>query len=237
MESESLPVVKPPRKLRIHLGVFAFVLVFVGFAVSVIMLFWQLQEVKQQLQAISSRAQNKPQVMEANEEIPLDLSAYATLSDITLLEERLAKQIVENNQTESSLVTTQTVVQEEDNTPQVTYIQIPGEFSTTSLNWVDVSGSDVYIDKYNDYGDSATISWEAFIHTEHGNGETHVRLYDVTHNIGVDRSEISSNSSVTKLVLSQSLPLWKGNNLYRIQVKSQSGFSSYFDSGRIKVSQ
>lgn len=119
---------------------------------------------------------------------------------------------------------------------EVTFIPITGGFSTQSLDWVDVPGTDFYLDLAVDYGLDATATWEAFLREEHANGFAEARIKDVTHGIVVANSEISTNSAASTLVTSANLAIWKGKNLYRIQTKSQKGFVVFFDSGRIKIS-
>ena len=113
---------------------------------------------------------------------------------------------------------------------------LTGGFSTKSLDWVDVSGTDFYLDLVTDYGESAVVSWDAFIYEEHGNGLAEARIYDATHGIVVQNSEISTNNPASTLVTSANLAIWRGKNLYRVQIRSQKGFYVFFDSGRLKIS-
>lgn len=134
--------------------------------------------------------------------------------------------------------TTKTIVQSGTAAPkekQTTYIPLSGPITTTSMNWVDATGTDVYIDLVNDYGKNTWVSWEAFLKVADGNGQAFARLYDVTHNIAVNGSEVSVTSGTSTQVISGELKLWAGRNLYRVQLKSLNSFVVTFGGGRIKV--
>jgi len=116
------------------------------------------------------------------------------------------------------------------------YIPLSGPITSTSTGWVDVAGTDVYIDLVNDYGKNTYVSWEAFLKVANGNGQAFARLYDATHGIGVDGSELSvTNVGTSTQVSSGKLNLWAGRNLYRVQIKSLNSFEVTFGSGRIKI--
>lgn len=118
---------------------------------------------------------------------------------------------------------------------QTTYIPLGGPITTTSMDWVDVTGTDVYIDLVNDYGKNTWVSWEAFLKIADGNGQTFARLYDVTHKIAVNGSEVSVTKGDSTQVISGELKFWAGRNLYRVQIKSLNSFVATFVSGRIKI--
>jgi hypothetical protein len=116
------------------------------------------------------------------------------------------------------------------------YISLSGPVSTTSTQWVDIPGVEVYIDLANDYGKGATAGWEANLKVAHGNGQAFARLFDVTHGTAVDGSEVSTtNNADYKIVSSSNIYLWAGRNLYRLQLKSLNSFEVTFLSGHIKV--
>lgn len=119
---------------------------------------------------------------------------------------------------------------------QIAYIPISGSISTTSSTWYDAPGTDFYLDLSKNYSKNATVTWEVSLKVAHGNGTAYARLYDVTHNITVNGSEISltNNPNLTQ-VYSQNLSFWAGNNLYRVQLKSLNTFEVTFGSGRLKI--
>jgi len=118
--------------------------------------------------------------------------------------------------------------------PQAIYIPLGGGGSTTNRNWASVTSAEVYFDVDN-YPNFDKIYFEGFIRVKHGNGKVYARLYDVTHEIGVQGSEIEASSENYTRVESGSLNFWKGRNLYRVQIKSLNGYEAFFDSGRIRV--
>lgn len=115
-----------------------------------------------------------------------------------------------------------------------TYIPFTSSLSTTSTDWVDVSGDEAYVDLKNNYSASAYVTFEASMRAN-GGGEVFARLFDSTHGIAVSGSEISTSSTSSTLVSSGQLNLWSGNNLYKVQIKSLNSFNVTFDSGRIKL--
>jgi hypothetical protein len=119
---------------------------------------------------------------------------------------------------------------------QTAYIPLAGPVTTTSTAWVDVPGTEVYIDLASDYGKNAQVSWDTFLSIANSNGQAFARLYDATHGIAVDGSTVSvvNNSALTQ-VASGNLNLWSGRNLYRVQIKSLNSFTVTFGSGRIKI--
>lgn len=118
--------------------------------------------------------------------------------------------------------------------PQVIYIPLGGSGSSASRDWADIGNAEVYFD-LNDYPSLVEARFEGFISVKNGNGKTFARLYDATHSIGVQGSEIVSTSENFTMVISGPLSLWQGKNLYRVQVKSLNGYDANFDSGRIKL--
>lgn len=115
-----------------------------------------------------------------------------------------------------------------------TYIPFSSSFSTTSTSWVDATGNETYVDLKNNYSADAYVTFEANIRAT-GGGEVHARLFDSTHGIAVDGSEVSTTSTSSVLVSSGKLNLWSGNNLYRVQIKSLNSFTVTLDSARIKL--
>lgn len=134
--------------------------------------------------------------------------------------------------------TTKTIIQNQtsaDISRNTAYIPLVGPITTTSMAWVDASGTDVYIDLVNDYGKNTWVSWEANLKIADGNGQAFARLYDATHNIAVNGSEVSVTSGTSTQVISGQLSMWVGRNLYRVQLKSLNSFVATFASGRIKI--
>lgn len=117
---------------------------------------------------------------------------------------------------------------------KVIYIPLGGSGFTTSTSWADVGNAEVYFD-LSDYPNLSEVRFEGFIKVKSGNGKAFARLYDVTHSIGVQGSNIETTGENFSMVSSDPLAIWRGKNLYRIQVKSLNGYDAYIDSGRIKI--
>lgn len=121
-------------------------------------------------------------------------------------------------------------------TQKTSYITMGTSFATTSSDWVEVPDSSVYIDLANDYSLSAYVTWDTSLKVAHGNGAAYARLYDATNNIAVQGSElVVANSAVATPVFSGKLELWRGNNLYKVQIRSLNGFEVTASGGRVKV--
>lgn len=117
---------------------------------------------------------------------------------------------------------------------KVIYIPLGGSGSTASTSWADVGNAEVYFN-IDDYQNVDRIYFEGFIKVKNGNGKAFARLYDVTHSIGVQGSDIETINENFTMVESGTLSFWRGKNLYRVQVKSLNGYDAYIDSGRIKI--
>jgi hypothetical protein len=62
------------------------------------------------------------------------------------------------------------------------------------------------------------------------------RLYDSTNKIAVSGSELTTINNVSyQHVSSPQLALWRGRNLYKVQVKSLNGFEITYSGGKIKI--
>ena len=117
----------------------------------------------------------------------------------------------------------------------VSVVNLGSSFSTMSTDWVDVDGSGVFLD-INDYGDNAEVYFEAHLKIAHSNGTTYARVFDDTNKIVVSGSEVSvTNKEDLTLVSSGNLPFWRGNNLYKVQIKSLNSFEATYGGGRLKI--
>lgn len=151
-------------------------------------------------------------------------------SCLQAIDQKLARAIA----TISAQTKTVTVTQNTTQKNGTTYIPLDGSSSTLSTDWVDVTASDVYI-KGEDYGSNPYISFEASLKAGHEGGKAFVRLLDETNGIAVDGSELSSSATSYSQVSTGNLPFWRGNNLYRVQIKSLDNQMVYFTSGRVKI--
>lgn len=120
--------------------------------------------------------------------------------------------------------------------PQDSYISISGSGSTTSTSWVGIPGTEFSVDFANDYK-GAKFSWEGFLRVANANGTAYVRIFDTTHDIAVDGSELSvTNQADYTRVASGNLNFWNGRNVYQIQIKSLNSLNVDYSGGKIRVS-
>ncbi len=121
--------------------------------------------------------------------------------------------------------------------PQVSYVPLDGSYSTTNTDWTDAKGIEVSFDIARDYSPGAKVAWEASLRVANANGTAYARLFDITHGIAVDGSEVSvTNSADYQRVSSGNLNLWSGRNVYRVQIKSLNSFNVDYSGGKIRIS-
>lgn len=120
---------------------------------------------------------------------------------------------------------------------QVSYIPLASQSATTEKDWADVPGSEVTFNLANDYSASAKATFEASLKVAHANGTAYTRLFDDTHKIAVNGSELSVTDSADFIYkISGALSLWSGTNTYKVQIKSLNGFEVTIDNPRLKIS-
>ncbi|KKU02623.1 MAG: hypothetical protein UX52_C0011G0019 [Candidatus Amesbacteria bacterium GW2011_GWA1_46_35] len=115
-----------------------------------------------------------------------------------------------------------------------TYVTLAGSGSTTATDWVNVSGSDFYFSP-EDYPGLVSVYFEANMKLLTGSGRAYVRLFDVTHGIGVQGSEASTQAGTDMVVESGQVSFWAGKNLIRVQIKSLTTESTVYNSGRLRI--
>ncbi len=119
-------------------------------------------------------------------------------------------------------------------TRTVSYVTIPGNGSSTANDWQDLTGTDFYFDKA-DYPGLVSVYFEANMKLFNGNGMAYVRLFDVTHGIGVQGSETNTNSQTDSLLSSGQMTFWAGKNLIRVQAKTLTADTTIYNYGRLKI--
>jgi len=117
------------------------------------------------------------------------------------------------------------------------YVNLGNIGSTTNTDWVDVGGAEVQFDLIEDYGESAVVAWEASLKVAHENGQAFARIYDATNKIVVLGSELSTiNNADFQRKSSGNLNLWRGRNVYRVQIKSLNSMEVTYSGGTMRVS-
>jgi len=139
--------------------------------------------------------------------------------------------------TPTMIKTSTTTVAQTTQKGGTTYIPMGTTYESTSTDWYTIDDTATYIDLINDYGKTASVSWEASLKVAHGNGQAYVRLWDDTNKIAVDGSVLTTeNNSEYKLVTTGVLPFWKGRNLYKVQIRSLNSFVVSYTGGKIRIS-
>lgn len=119
---------------------------------------------------------------------------------------------------------------------QVQFITLGGTFTTSSLDWVNVPGTDVTFDISKNYPPNSIVTWQAALSVANPNEKASARLFDTTHGIGINGSEISvAGSTSFQTVYSGNLNLWSGNINYIVQIKSLNSFPVSYSGGKIKI--
>jgi len=86
-----------------------------------------------------------------------------------------------------------------------------------------------------DYPGLKEIYFEANLKLFNGNGIAYARLYDSTHGIGVQGSEVQTSSQANTVVESGKLSFWGGKNLIKVQSRSLTADTAVYNSGRLRI--
>lgn len=113
------------------------------------------------------------------------------------------------------------------------YIPI-GAGSTTSLDWTDISGAEVYVDTTK-YGTIKEAYFEAGLRVPTANGSVCARIFNQTDKTFVFSSEVCSVSQKGERITSPKINLYPGNKLYRVQMKITMPYEGVLDFARIKL--
>jgi hypothetical protein len=113
-------------------------------------------------------------------------------------------------------------------------VTIPGSGTTMSNDWVNLAGTEFYFNPA-DYPGLVEVYFEANIRLYNGNGMAYVQLFNATSGVGVQGSDIQTNSQIDTVVTSGKVTFWAGKNLIRVQAKSLTADTAIFSSGRLRI--
>ncbi len=116
----------------------------------------------------------------------------------------------------------------------VQYVTVPGSGYTSANSWSDVPGTDFYFDT-KDYPGLLEVYFESTESLLNGNGVAYVRLFDVTHGIGVQGSDTQTSAQTAGVVTSGKVNFWSGRNLIRVQAKSLTADTAVYATGRLRI--
>jgi len=119
---------------------------------------------------------------------------------------------------------------------KVAYLPIGVSGASTSLTDFETitSGQEIYLDPV-DFPGYKNMRLQAYIKVLSGNGKTFARLYNPTDGLAILDSEISTTNENFTLVESGTFRLPSGKKLYKIQLKSLTGYEASVQLARIKV--
>lgn len=119
---------------------------------------------------------------------------------------------------------------------KVAYIPLISEGLSTSVttDWVDVVPSEFDFDLI-DYQGVKEVRLNAYLMAVNGSAKVFMRLYDLTNKRGVDYSEIQTQNSEYSFLESSAMKIWKGNNRYKIQLRSVNGNEVRFKDAKLKI--
>ncbi len=140
--------------------------------------------------------------------------------------------ITQTTGTEGTVIPSPTPIRAKN--PSFLYLPIGSSGSTSSTSWIDIPGTEFYFDLV-DYSGLKAVRWEINLRSFLAGNNVSSRIYDVSNSRAVDGSELSTTSGISVLLRSGDLTIWRGNNLYRIQAKSESGNPVYLDAPRLKI--
>lgn len=117
---------------------------------------------------------------------------------------------------------------------RISYLPISTGGQTLHNDWVILPATSFYFDVL-DYPGLVEIYFETNLHLFNGNGTAFVRLFDETHGVGVQGSEVSTNHQKDTAVVSGKVSFYQGKNLISVQAKSLTADTTVFTSGRLKI--
>lgn len=110
-----------------------------------------------------------------------------------------------------------------------------GTGTVSNIDWTDVPGAQAWIDS-NQYTNIKSVVFEAATHTPDHNQFVSVRLYNDTDKYILANSELYfENAGVATLKISGGISLGSGNKMYKVQMKTQLGFSTNLTNSRIHI--
>lgn len=116
---------------------------------------------------------------------------------------------------------------------QTRSIDLPGG-TASGTDWTKIGNSEFWFDS-SLYGTLVSATWQGWLEVQDGNGVGSVRLYDVTNKRAVDGSEVQINSSTKSSFYSKNLSIWRGQNQYRLEVKSSTGYQVTISGAQLKI--
>jgi hypothetical protein len=113
-------------------------------------------------------------------------------------------------------------------------IPISASGTTIESDWSTINGSEITFNKAN-YPGAKKIYFQANLSSDASDRKSYARLYDATHGIGIQGSEMSTTSTSLKQIQSGEINPFSGDLTIRVQVKSLNGNLVTISNPRIVV--
>jgi len=114
------------------------------------------------------------------------------------------------------------------------YIPLVAEGTTVSTSWVDVVPSEFYFN-LADYPGATQVRFICYLQALHGSAKVYARLYDQTNKRAVDYSQLETQKDSYTLLESSGITIWRGNNQYTVQLKSENGTQVLLKEAKLKI--
>ena len=174
------------------------------------------------------------QVTEEKATIPENcaLSCQQTISE--KIQEELAKTSPSAGQ--SSVLPTNALTVKTPTTGQqkILYIPLASNGNTVLTVWTDIVPSEFYFDLTN-YPGIKEVRFETYLQAVNGSAKVYARLYDATNKRGVDYSDLSTANGVFSRLESSAITIWRGNNKYTVQLRSENGTEVQLKDAKLKI--
>lgn len=116
----------------------------------------------------------------------------------------------------------------------VNYIPLGDGGLTNSTLWNVVDGSEFTFD-LSDYPADTKVYWEGNLKAGSFGSRCYARLYDTTHYRQVDYSLQSTSDMDFETLMSQPLSIWRGENHYRLEIRSLDSVICSLETPRLVV--
>lgn len=117
---------------------------------------------------------------------------------------------------------------------KIVYIPLASSGSTVSTSWTDIVPSEFYFDLEN-YPLAKEVRFETYLLALHGSAKVYTRLYDQTNKRGVDYSQLETQSDAFVRLESAPVAIWRGNNQYSVQLRSENGTEVQLKDAKLKI--
>lgn len=133
---------------------------------------------------------------------------------------QLREELLKTLQTPTPKPKAQTVAQAQAQPqPKEIYINFGNGGSTTATSWTDVSGAEITFDAAN-YPGVKAFYFQANLKSDAPDRQTFARIFDATHSVGVQGSDMSYAGLTSKLTESGSLTFLSSRLTLRVQIHS-----------------